>query len=151
MAICISPSLAASTGLDAAEQFHQVSDLDVFERTHGILDLPAQPLISAAGHELVELLDGLLPGERPGREPWVVLHIVAVRLAALEPDGHPARDLAGVTGREAIVWPHLDLSQQTLYVRLLNPLGAELDRLDVAIQGGDGQQIGEAVVGVFFR
>src|SRR4029077_13722503 len=64
MAISISPSCAASTGLDVVEQFHQFLDLDVFERTPVFLNFPAQPLVGAAGHELVEFRPNFVPGER---------------------------------------------------------------------------------------
>jgi len=67
-------SLDPSTGLDVVKQFHHVLGLDFFERTHGILDFPAQPLVATAGYEPVELLDGVLPGERMGSEAGVVLN-----------------------------------------------------------------------------
>src|SRR5205814_2308580 len=52
----------------AAEQFHKVPHLDVFQRTHGILDLAAQLFVYPAGDEPVELLDRVVPCERPGGE-----------------------------------------------------------------------------------
>src|SRR5271155_6287606 len=72
---------------DAVEQCHQVPNLDVFERMHGILDLPAQPLVSAAGYEPVELFDGVLPSERMGSEARVVLNLVLDHHPVLKPDG----------------------------------------------------------------
>jgi hypothetical protein len=60
-----------SARLDAGQQFHQVSDLDGFERTRGAVDLASEALVETAGHELVELLDSLFPCEGVGSEARV--------------------------------------------------------------------------------
>jgi hypothetical protein len=59
-----------------AKQRHQIRDLNVFERMHGIFDLAARPLVGVAGSESVELFDGLLPREGTGSEPWKILNLV---------------------------------------------------------------------------
>src|ERR1700722_4331417 len=63
--------------LDFVQQLHQVADLNNFQRTDGILDLPGQTLVGMPGGELVELRLDLLPRERPRREPGVVRYLVA--------------------------------------------------------------------------
>src|SRR5277367_4233299 len=60
----------------AAEQLHQVPDLDAFERAHGILDFAADAFVGAAGHEPVEFLDRILPREWMGSEARVILNLV---------------------------------------------------------------------------
>jgi hypothetical protein len=55
-----------------AEYFHQVTDLDIFERTHGILDLLARFLGRMTSRQLIELRLNLLPGEWSSRCPSVV-------------------------------------------------------------------------------
>ena len=73
------------------------------------------------------------------------------RLAALEPNGDPARDLGRVACCEASVRPYRDLEEQTLSVRFRNPPTIELRCLDVAVEGGYGEQVGKAMVGIFLR
>jgi len=41
--------------VEFVEHFHQVADLDILERTHGILDLLARFLGGVTSRELVEL------------------------------------------------------------------------------------------------
>jgi hypothetical protein len=62
------------------QQFHQVSDLDGFERTHGALDLAAKARVEAAGDELVELLNRVFPCEGVGSEARVVLDLMLAPL-----------------------------------------------------------------------
>jgi hypothetical protein len=65
------PSQPPGNPLDAGQQFHQVSDLDGFERTRGAVDLAAEALVETAGHELVEPLDRHFPCEGVGSEARV--------------------------------------------------------------------------------
>src|ERR1700756_2864043 len=67
----------------APEQLHQVPNLDVFERTHGILDLARESPIDAVGDEPVELLDGVFPGERTGSEARKILNLTLDYLSVL--------------------------------------------------------------------
>ena len=62
--------------LDGAEQLHQVPDLDAFERTYGILDFAAEPLVDSAGDQSVKLLDLVVPREWMGSETGIVLNLV---------------------------------------------------------------------------
>jgi hypothetical protein len=62
---------------------HQVPNLDVFERTHGILDLARESPIDAVGDEPVELLDGVFPGERTGSEARKILNLMLDYLSVL--------------------------------------------------------------------
>jgi hypothetical protein len=73
---------------------------------------------------------------------------VSERFAALEPNGHSARDLGRVACREACIWPYRDLLDQVLDVRLRNPAGLELRRLDIAVKERNRQEVRKAVVGV---
>jgi hypothetical protein len=66
-----------------AKQRHQIRNLNVFERMHGIFDLAARPFVDAAGGESVELFDGLLPREGTGGEPWKILNLVFDDLTVL--------------------------------------------------------------------
>src|ERR1700756_5100900 len=136
---------------DLADQFHQFRHLNALQRTHRSLNIRAQALVSAAAHEPFEFGGYLVPRERPRGETGVAVHRMAVRLATLEPDDDPAWHLAGVGGREAVVRPDLDLLEQALDVRLCDPPWIELRWLDVAIEGCDGKQVREAVVGIFLR
>jgi hypothetical protein len=46
-------SLSVSRGgnaFQAAKQSHQIRNMNVFERTHGIFDLVARPLVGVPGH-----------------------------------------------------------------------------------------------------
>src|SRR5258708_38064540 len=63
-----SPLLAC---LDAPEQFHQVPDLDVFDRTHGPLDLPAQAPRRRGQPRACRTSRRNPPHERTGSEPLV--------------------------------------------------------------------------------
>ena len=85
-----------SARLELAQQFHQVSDLDGFERTHGVLDLPGEARVEAAGHDLVELLDRVFSREGMGSEARVVLDLVLDHIPALQPDRDLDRHLVGV-------------------------------------------------------
>jgi hypothetical protein len=62
--------LAASC-VEFAEHFHQVADLDILERTHGILNLLARFLRGVASRELVGLRLDLAPGKGSVRAAWV--------------------------------------------------------------------------------
>jgi hypothetical protein len=66
-----------------AKQRHQIRNLNVFERMHGIFDLAARPFVGVAGRESVELFDGLLPREGTGGEPWKILNLVFDDLTVL--------------------------------------------------------------------
>src|SRR5580692_7314924 len=52
-----------SSYVEFAEYFHQVTDLDIFERMHGILDVLARFLSSMISRQLIELRLDLFPGE----------------------------------------------------------------------------------------
>ena len=102
-----------------------------------------------ACRELIELGADLLPAEWPRRKSRIIRYLVAERLTAFKPHGYPARELGRKTGREALVWFHADLKEKALDVRLRNPFGVELCRLNIAIKQGNRQQVGKAMIGVF--
>jgi hypothetical protein len=143
--------MSPSAAPDLADQIHQFRHLNALQREHRSLNIRAQALVSAAAHKPFEFGGYLVPGERPRRKPGVTVHLMAVRLATLEPNDDPAWHLAGVAGREAVVGPDLNLLEQALDVRLRDPPRIKLCRLDVAIEGCDGKQVREAVVGIFLR
>src|SRR5580704_14624367 len=120
--------MSPSAAPDLADQFHQFRHLNV----------RAQALVSAAAHKPSEFGGYLVPRERPRRKPGVTVHLMAVRLATLEPDDDPAWHLAGAARREAIVRPDRALPEQALDVRLRDPPRIKLRWLDVAIEGCDG-------------
>ena len=62
----------ASTASDGAEHFHKITDLNVFERTHGILDILTRFLGGVTGCQLIELRIYLLPGEWSSRGPSII-------------------------------------------------------------------------------
>jgi hypothetical protein len=124
---------SSASARDPSKQSHQFLHLDAFQGGDRRLDVLAQALIGQVAHELFELRSNFLPGEWPGWEPRVILHLVAVQLAALKPHGHSARNLAGIAGGEAVVRPRLDLSKQGLDVRSVNWPGVELRRLNVGV------------------
>ena len=69
--------------IHTAKQRHQIRNLNVFERMHGIFDLAARPFVGVTGRESVELFDGLLPREGTGGEPWKILNLVFDDLTVL--------------------------------------------------------------------
>jgi hypothetical protein len=50
------------------------------------------------------------------------------------PHHHPTRELGRIAGGKAFVWPYRDFEEQTLDIRLRNPFGLELSRLDIAVR-----------------
>ena len=92
--------LASALDLNTGKQAHQLLDLDVLDRVDGRFDLVGEVNVNAAGNELVELGDHLVPCERPLWHPWIVLHLMFERGAVLQAHGdfgrHPARVLGGV-------------------------------------------------------
>ena len=96
----------------SASSFVRSLDLDIFERSHGVLDVPAQLRADMACCELVELGADLLPAEWSGRKSGIIGHLVAERLTAFEPDGHAAGELGGKAGREALVRPYVTLRRR---------------------------------------
>src|ERR1700693_855677 len=71
------------TASHTPEQLHQVPNLDVFKRAHRVLDLPAQPFVSAAGDKPIELLDRVFPCERMGGEAGKILNLMLDHFAVL--------------------------------------------------------------------
>jgi hypothetical protein len=76
--LCLQISVA-----DTAQQSYQVRNQDGFERTHSILDPPANALVGAAGHKSVELLDAIFPGERIRRHAGEILNFMLDHFAVL--------------------------------------------------------------------
>ena len=76
-------SVPRANAFHMAKQSHQIRNLNVFERMHGIFDLAARPLVGTAGRESVELFDGLLPREGTGGESWKILNLVLDHLTVL--------------------------------------------------------------------
>jgi hypothetical protein len=91
--------------LHAPQRFHQIRNLDGFERTHSILDLPAHSLVGAANHRSVELLDGVFPHKRMGRDAWKILNHMLDHFAVLQPDDDFGRHLSGILVREFLIRP----------------------------------------------
>src|ERR1700733_7754739 len=89
-------SVAAMMALSRAQRFHQICNLDGFERTHGVLDIPARFRCRVISCQLIELCLDLVPGKWPAGESWVGRDLVSARLPALQPNGHPARALGRV-------------------------------------------------------
>src|ERR1700751_2176517 len=90
----------SSECLHAAQQRHQVADLNAFERAHRVLDLLAHGIVDAPRDELVEFLDLVLPGKWMGSEAGIVLHLVLERCPILQADRdlrrHSTRIFIGV-------------------------------------------------------
>jgi len=116
------------------KQLCQIADLDILKRPHGALDVTAQLRADMACRELVELGADLLPAEWPRRKSRIIRYLVAERLTALEPDGHPTRKLDRKASREVLVRPYSDLEKKALDIWLRNPFGVELCRLNIAIK-----------------
>jgi hypothetical protein len=76
-------SVPRANAFHMAKQSHQIRNLNVFERMHGIFDLAARPFVGVTGRESVELFDGLLPREGTGGEPWKILNLVFDDLTVL--------------------------------------------------------------------
>jgi hypothetical protein len=81
--IANSLSVPRANAFHMAKQSHQIRNLNVFERMHGIFDLAARPFVGVTGRESVELFDGLLPREGTGGEPWKILNLVFDDLTVL--------------------------------------------------------------------
>ena len=109
---------------------------------------PTWPAVSLSNLALI-----CLPAEWPRRKSRIIRYLVAERLTnAFKPHGiYPARELGRKTGREALVYriSRADLKEKALDVRLRNPFGVELCRLNIAIKQGNRQQVGKAMIGVF--
>jgi hypothetical protein len=76
-------SVPRANAFHTAKQSHQIRNLNVFQRMHGIFDLAARPFVGVTGRESVELFDGLLPREGTGGEPWKILNLVFDDLTVL--------------------------------------------------------------------
>ena len=60
-------SVPRANAFHTAKQSHQIRNLNVFKRMHGIFDLAACPFVGVTGRESVELFDGTHSSEK-GRE-----------------------------------------------------------------------------------